>query len=156
MWRQISTILLCLIFLLNGCGNIMEPPTAQELEAVFRKYQQEFQTVGEYLLAEEDDHVTIFSGQDLKSAASDVQSAENTLKVQTGCYSIHRNGSTVTFVLWSRFMDVGCGIAYTTSTSPEPEMQYLSQLEPLSEPGWYYYVEDYNQWRLMQQEKESK
>lgn len=146
MKKRIRLLLLSILLLINGCSSITEPPALQEMEKVFHEYREEFQIITAFVLTQEG-FDSIYSGQDLKSAPENIQKADGVLRKQAGCNSIHRSGNTVTFILWTRFTDAGCGIAYTTESSPEPDMTFLTQIEPLSEDGWYYYVEDYSEWR---------
>ena len=50
-------------------------------------------------------------------------------------------------MIWSRGMDFRSGIAYSINEE-EPTIEYLTNLVPLSEAGWYFYEADYNEWRL--------
>lgn len=144
--KRISLLLLSIMLLFSGCGKRIQPPSAQRIEEIYQEYREEFQIIADYLLPQEK-NIAIYSSQDLQSAPANVKKADEILRKKAGCYSIHRHGNTVTFILWTRFTDAGCGIAYTTADSPEPDMTFLTQLEALSESGWFYYVEDYAQWR---------
>ena len=64
-----------------------------------------------------------------------------------GYKGINRDGNTISFLKWTRLMDFGSGIVYSINREDEPVLQYLTKIEPLSENGWYYYEEDYNEWR---------
>ncbi len=37
-----------------------------------------------------------------------------------------------------------------TSIMTMPEVQYATEFTPVSDDGWYYYVADYNEWRVNQ------
>ena len=65
-----------------------------------------------------------------------------------GYKGIGRDGNTIYFVRWTRLMDFGAGIAYSVNGKDEPELDFVTKLEPLSEDGWYFYEEDYNEWRV--------
>lgn len=60
--------------------------------------------------------------------------------------SISKNGNTISFLLWSN-LDAGRGIAYTLDDSP-PTLQFLTKSEKLKKENWYYYEEDFNEWKL--------
>ena len=64
-----------------------------------------------------------------------------------GCNTIYKNGDTIEFLMWTKFTDFGAGIVYYTGATGTPDIQFLTKLEPLSYEGWYYYEEDYNEWR---------
>jgi len=62
-----------------------------------------------------------------------------------------KGGNAVHFERWS-MMEHGSGIVYSIdgtiiTDGDRSGLDYLTRLEPLSEPGWYYYEEDYNEWR---------
>lgn len=59
---------------------------------------------------------------------------------------IGKSGNTVYFQKWERGADLGVGLAYSLD-GLEPVLQYLTKLEPLLEENWYFYEEDYNEWR---------
>lgn len=139
--------LLCIALLLSGCGWIGQPPPPDEMEHAFQTYREEIQTVIDYLLTQEPP-VTVYSSQELPE---NVAQAVKTLLRQAGCSSIHAGESQIHFVLWTRFTDAGCGIAYTKEqslASLAEDFPFLIREQPLSEQGWYYYVEDYAKWRL--------
>lgn len=49
--------------------------------------------------------------------------------------------------MWNRLSDVACGIAYSID-GKEIDIEYLTESVPLSEENWYYYVADFNEWRV--------
>jgi len=62
-----------------------------------------------------------------------------------------KGGNAVHFQRWS-MLENGSGIAYSIdgtiiTDGDRSGLNYLTRLKPLSEPGWYYYEEDYNKWR---------
>ena len=72
--------------------------------------------------------------------------AINTLK-KHGYDVIEKNEHTIFFQRWSN-LDNSRGIAYSINSELQPDLQFLTRLEPLSENGWYYYEEDYDEWRI--------
>ena len=88
-------------------------------------------------------------GSDIK--ITDVEVIENiSILRKKGYKVIGRNGNTIYFQRWSN-SDNGRGVTYSIDGST-PTLQFLTKLEPLSEPNWYYYEEDYNEWRLRNQQ----
>lgn len=65
---------------------------------------------------------------------------------------INKEGNTISFQRWTQFRDVGTGIVYSIDghTPNESNLQFLTKLEPLSVKNWYYYEEDYNEWKSRQ------
>ena len=60
--------------------------------------------------------------------------------------AITKHKNYVKFLMWTRFTDVGKGIVYSID-GRKPDVQYLTKLEPLDRPGWYYYESDFNEWK---------
>lgn len=60
--------------------------------------------------------------------------------------NISKNGNTISFLLWSN-LDEGRGIAYTLDGSI-PTLQFLTKSEKLKKENWYYYEENFNEWKL--------
>ena len=141
MFRRTIILLLVVLLLCNGCGKVMEPPSVQEIEGTFEEFREEIQVVTDYLLSQEQSVSIYSSSQELPK---DVAQAVKTLMRQAGCHSIHGNTAQAHFVLWTRFTDAGCGLYYAKSETPEEYFLYLVQSEAISEPGWYYYVDDCN------------
>lgn len=142
MFRRTIILLLVVLLLCNGCGKVMEPPSVQEIEGTFEEFREEIQVVTDYLLSQEQSVSICSSSQELPK---DVARAVKTLMRQAGCHSIHGNTAQAHFVLWTRFTDAGCGLMYSQAEAPDETLIYLTQWEPLSEPGWFYYVEDCNE-----------
>ena len=55
----------------------------------------------------------------------------------------------IEFQKWST-RNVGCGIVYSYN-GEEPNIEFLTILEPLDESGWYYYVSDFDEYRRNRQ-----
>jgi len=62
-----------------------------------------------------------------------------------GYSNIGTEGNTIWFLRWS-MLDHGRGIARTIDGS-DPNLFFLTHFEPLSKPGWFYYEENFNEWR---------
>ena len=62
---------------------------------------------------------------------------------------ISKEGDTLIFEMWNGSLDVGCGVAYSINCNNAPEIQFQTELIPLGESGWYYYIYDYNKWRTL-------
>lgn len=141
-------------------GVFTHKTTYKEAEASFRKHFTEFSIVAKYMEELPEEHVfcekshgydVINKGagqgwQDIKEEV--VCQAIQCLFNEGSCTSISKTKSTISFVLFSKNMDVGGGIAYTASD--KLEVEYLSFSQVLSDSSWYYYVSDYNEWRLQQ------
>lgn len=83
-------------------------------------------------------------GQDAVIKNMHVIHAIENLKEQD-CEIIKKNGNTISFQIWSD-LDSGRGVVFSTDRS-KPTLQFLTKLEELCEDNWYYYEEDFNEWR---------
>jgi len=74
------------------------------------------------------------------------------LLLRRGYQTITKDGNFIILLRW-RNMDNGRGIVYSIDrTQPnESVLPFLIRLEPLSEEGWFYYEEDFNEFRRRQQ-----
>ena len=68
---------------------------------------------------------------------------------KTGCFRISkREGDTVDYVMENRFDGVFIGLAYSPDYKV-PNVQFLTECELIEgETEWYYYVHDYEKWRV--------
>lgn len=63
--------------------------------------------------------------------------------------SMDREENTIVFEYWSRTMgNQSCGLAYALDEESMPIIQFMTEIEPLSAKGWYYYFTDYETWRV--------
>lgn len=151
----------CLIFtLLTGCRYLITPPSVnavdQKLQANITDVQMiiSFMKNSEY----EDIYIHDISGTMLADLVTveipddAVKDAVHLLLGNDVYKSIYKQGNTIKLLQWAGSSDIGCGIAYTINGIDPPEIQYMTQLLPLSAEGWYYYVSDFNTWRLEQGE----
>ena len=68
-----------------------------------------------------------------------------------GYRTIGKSGNTIRFLRSTRGRDFGNGIVFSVDGN-EPVLNFLTRLEPLPELNWYYYEEDFNEWRVRQRE----
>ncbi len=137
-----------------GGGFFNSPIGKEKMETIFTKDQELLTNVTNYLTNSGYDTVYIPStmesgemsnaGTTVKIDDIEVATTINTLK-KRGYSVIGRDGNTIHFQRWAN-LDNGCGIAYSINGN-EPTLQFLTKLEPMTEPNWYYYEENYNEWR---------
>lgn len=152
-----------IIVSLSGCS-IMEPPGIDRVERRFNRHYNDIQTVVDFIISLEYETIIINSNEKtgLKSTdgyhyesialALDAEIEEAVNRLLNGKYEgIFKNDGTVKLVQWHRFNDVGCGVAYAINSQGLPEVQYVTELIPMETEGWYYYISDFNQWRLVAQ-----
>lgn len=154
----IAVILVILIITIGSItidGDFFNFPIGKEkMESIFIQDQKRLTTVTNFLANSDYDNVYIpdtmedgemsIDGTSVKINDVEVVEAINTLKKQR--YNvIEKDGNTIYFQRWSN-LDKGRGIVYSINDN-EPILQFLTKIEPLPEPHWYYYEEDYNEWR---------
>jgi len=90
---------------------------------------------------------TMFANLDGYIAIDDprIVNAINTLR-QNGYRKILKRNNTISFDRSAPTLDFSSGVAYTMDEN-DPQLQFLTRFEPLSEPNWYYCEEDFNLWR---------
>jgi uncharacterized membrane protein len=92
------------------------------------------------------DNKTVFANGYGHIAISDSQVIEAMSALFENGYSVIAKNNNTSYFQRSSTLDFGSGVAYSTDSS-EPYLQFLTKLEPLSKPNWYYYEEDFNVWR---------
>lgn len=65
---------------------------------------------------------------------------------------INKVGNTIYLLQWRSAQDIGCGVAYTINGIAKPNVEFATELLPISDDGWFYYVSDYNRWRTEHKE----
>ena len=61
---------------------------------------------------------------------------------------ISKMDQTISFLQWTGLRDIGCGILFSKNVEESIESEFITELVPLSEKDWFYYVSDYNAWRI--------
>ena len=159
-------IVLCILLVsFSGChmlnflrGYHMQlntPPGVKSVKELYSENQEDLETVILYLmnLGYEDIYITSIDGTMLADLVrvpidnSVVASAVNRLLENDKFRYISKHGNTIHLPHWYGLQDIGCGIAYTINGIDRPEVQFATELTPITEDGWYYYVDDYNSWR---------
>ena len=134
----------------------LTPPDKNRMQRYFHRDRESIETVVKYL--EESGyykvqfHKTMGRGEKL----ADLERLSITDKAVTKAVDrllrrrryriIVMNGNTIYFDKWS-MGGKNYGIAYSINGTDKPRVPFPINIEPLSEDGWYYYEEDYNEWR---------
>ena len=141
-------------------GYSSEPPDVASVEEHFRNNQEDIQIVVDFIINTEYSSISINTADgtmlaDLKTVQIENEDVNSAIKRLLGntpgdskqYYSIYKSLNTIDFSQWSGPHDNGCGVAYSLSGEFPPIIQYCTELVPLTEEGWYYYIDDYNSWR---------
>lgn len=131
-----------LVMLLGGAFS--KTLNYMQTEAYFEKYKEELVAIKDYVVGVEDFSVW----RDDVVPECEVSGDISYILHRSECKSIYKSGNTIIFHLWSKNMDVGGGIAYCESGEMD-ENCMITQSEPLVDLHWYYYVSDFNKWRVM-------
>lgn len=137
----------------------LKPPDKDDTEKYFDQEKNDLFLVTEYLTKLEWSEIYInksdfrknilyigVAANEVKIDEEEVATAIVRLVKKRNYKVIKKNGNTIYFEKW--FFGEECrGIAYSINRKDKPVIEYLTELEPLSENGWYYYEADYNEWR---------
>lgn len=155
---SLSVFLLVFGFVLVGCHYGI-PPSIETVQTHFDDNFEDVRNVVSFLQDAEYKNIYITEPNGTMNADLNIVSISDPIIIDTvnrllggnHYYSISKRGDTICFLQWKGFIrDIGCGIAYTTVGIDLPEIEYCTQLLPLSNTGWFYYVSDYELWRRSQ------
>ena len=135
--------------------SVDSPPSVESVQNHYHEHSEEIQIIIDFLLSMNYEDISIRDNDglmlaDLNVVAIDeheVRIAIDGLLANRAFYHIVKNGNTIYLLQWKGIRDVGCGIAYSINGIDSPEIEYVTQLVPLSIDGWFYYVSDYEEWR---------
>ena len=153
------------------------PPGEDKMKAVFDENEAAFRASAKYLLSFEDkfsnlenvyitkpDEITVYTRrpgtvyldkQTVKPEGDDAEHISALFKAS--CKSIGMSGSaninsnspnSIYYRMWTATAkDIDCGIAISKDEGGTPKTEFMTELSPISDDGWYYYVSDYEEWR---------
>lgn len=156
--KERAFLVLLLLFLgMAGCGR-QKKPDPDAVTQQFQQDQADLETIAAWLLAAEQKEIYINTEKGQLSIFADFEDLPlddsllppiNRLKKQWQYADMakHEDWNALVFPMWTDHLERECGVVYAIDPEKAPTVQFLTQLEPLSEEGWYYYVSDYNLWR---------
>lgn len=137
----------------------LKPPDKNDTEKYFERDKEDLVLVTEYFANcdytniyitksnyEKGKMFTGVSTGDIKIEDKAVIKAINRLIKRRNYKMIERTGNTIYFEKWF-FGEESHGIAFSVNGKDKPVIEFLTELEPLSENGWYYYEADYEEYR---------
>jgi len=153
--RMLAIVIeLCLCTLLVACNMQSVPPTKADIEKEFYELYDFIEVVNEYLLSLPYDSAFISDARGTYFADFERHKIEDE-RVKTAVIWLNKYGITfvskdaewnsVGVTMWTSSREITCGVVYAIDKNRKPTLQHLTQLEPLSTDGWYYFVEDYNE-----------
>ena len=160
LYKQFVLHILTVAILVSVCGcETIDPPDITNVEERFMACYDDTMLIVEYLISMEYDvaeidntyilgKISVMDGMRCKNVKVDPSIKDAVNRLMKEYKYISKSENTIIFCQWNRFNDASCGIAYTINGVDEPEIQYLVELTPLEQVNWYYYVTDFNLWRL--------
>lgn len=147
----IISIVFLFVLLLNHCLEPYYRPNKEKMEKFFIRDKECLVIIKDYFI--NNPIATYISSLDFKSTnysklikEEDVALAFNYL-FKNGYTGVGKQGNTIYFLKWTRGSNLGIGIIYLINNENQPELQYITKLEALSESGWYFYESDYIKWK---------
>ncbi len=140
----IIIIIFPLLFLLYGCSTVSEQPTKEEFEQYLCENSDDFDTILNYLIDQKSIVRFVYDGVDFENwfdtdVSEDVINAIKRLKYHDRII-VSKSENTIYIELWHPFMkEKSSGLAYSINGVDKPEVEYITEMTPISEPGWYYY-----------------
>ena len=130
------------------------PPELEQMEASFQENREQIFIVRDFLIVSGYQAAFIRSTDDPMRLGSNYIDNEYVLGAlnhlfQDGYGIISKSNDNIIFLIWST-RNHGRGIVYSIygNTPTESDgLDFLIRIEPLSEEGWYFYVENFNVWR---------
>lgn len=163
-----AMILLHILLLLSGCSGRNTPPTGQEVTVWFQNNEEDLNTVRDYLATLDFDSMdikdskmivgytyiigyTYISESQLNKTRLPIREDAVLLALRSlrkaGCKNIYYSRNTLQYCIWHGTSSIDCGVAYRAD-GQMPDIAYLTQCEPLEVDGWYWYVADFEEWRV--------
>ena len=137
----------------------LKAPDQDAMEKIFKRDNSDIVLITDFLLDADYPLISIrgsdfkggmmFTGANTRNVKIEddaVVKALNRLFQKQGYREIGKNDNTIYFQKWAMFEE-NRGIAYSVHKEDKPAIEFLTELERLSENGWYYYKADYNEWR---------
>ena len=145
-------VIISLIF--GGCTDFNTPPSVNYVEQLFQSNYGQIEIIVNFLINSDYRNIYINNADSIMIADlskvpipdKGVVTAIKTL-LGTGQYKhISKTDTIITFLQWSGIKDIGCGIVYTSDVTQLAKKHFLTKIVPMSEVGWFYYIDDYNSW----------
>lgn len=144
-----------LALLIAKFPSITTPPSVNTVQQCFDENRQDILLVVSFMkdLGFEDVYITDASKKALadfttiKISDNEVGDAIQRLLGSNTYVQISKMDETISFLQWAGSSDIGCGIVYSQDIDESIDREFITELAPLSDECWFYYVSDYNAWR---------
>ena len=142
------------------------PPTLNQMTEYFNADREKIQIIIDYFIENDFDWISI-GRNDVRNIGSTSFGILNGIEIgnivveneevvksilflfQQGYQRLDKSRGTIRFQRWST-LDAGSGMVYSINgTTPNENIfPFLIKLEPLNENRWYFYIDDFNEWRI--------
>ena len=156
--KKLIGVLVILVLTLIPESCLKQPPSVEDVESFVKKNWNEIVIINDYLLGLENRDASISYADGsifIDSANGQIEDDSVRGAIQSlwkeGCTSIYKSiygdvSNAIDYCIWTRLGEC-CGFVYAIDHTRPPELEYPTELVPLSIEGWYYYVENYEKWR---------
>ena len=151
-------VFLVVINIFVGCTN-REPPSLEEMEDYWETNREDILLVTNFLMQQEGDVFIDYDGYSFESwfdvpIPDKIHNAVKRLR-NTQRICVSKSENTIQFIIWIPPMtEIDSGLAFSINGTDLPSIAYATVITPLSESGWYYYVADFNEWRVRSTEQD--
>ncbi len=163
--RKLLWLLCLMMIVMTGSCGVQEPPTAEDIDSFVIEHWEEINMVNKHLMAIESDFASIddqngpvvalsgsyyYDREELMIADDALSEALHTLW-RSGVSEVYKDikDNCIQYLLWNRERgQAWCGFVYAIDTKKPAKVPYQTEMKPLSEEGWYYYLCEYEEWRL--------
>lgn len=134
-------------------SQLSSPPVIEEAEKYFEKNRKDLEIVVKFLMQEENDvYIVRYSHRwenwENTELTNDVRNAIKRLRNGQNKICVTKNEDNIGITIWFPIVpEMSGGFVYSINGKEPPVVQYATTMKPLSEPGWYFYIEDFNTWR---------
>jgi len=135
-------------------------PSHSRIERDFQRDREQLIIVRDFLIESEIGDIHINSDSAVDWLFSEMEQGRISTEHETALEIIHqfsqrrsgvisRRDNVIIFQRWSS-LDAGRGIAYSIdgSVPDNSTITFLVQIEPLSEEGWFFYIDDFSEYRM--------
>ena len=162
--KKLIGVLVILVLTLVPESCLRQPPSVDDVESFMKKNWNDIVIVNGFLLELEnswailsdDDGLIFIDFVDQRIEDDSVIEAIQSLW-KKGCTRISKdndgveNENAIKYTIWTRTIgSVACGFVYAIDHTQPPKVQFQTELIPLSIEGWYYYIDNYEEWRRLQ------
>ena len=160
MKKLIIPIALLMLIVMLGLWWGRNPPDEEDIESFMEKHGGEIHIINGYLLGLGDSDAIINNHTgaivvDFEHRTVEDEAVREAIRVlwRGGCTSVFKCGdyNAIEYTIWKKTIgQVSCGFVYAIDEGSAPKVQFQTKLIPLPEDGWYYFLSEYEKWRVEQ------